>query len=167
MVVVKRLVDAIAAGDTIRAVIRSSVVGQDGQTRTITSPNIEAQMTLIRRAYQAAGLDPRETCYVEAHATGTVAGDPVEIEAIGRTLGAEKSELLEGGRVLYVGSIKANIGHLESTSGLAGLIKVISTLENGVIPPIPNLERIKTSLDLQKWGIEVYIRHDRQEKWLC
>ncbi|KAL9637970.1 MAG: hypothetical protein Q9204_001674 [Flavoplaca sp. TL-2023a] len=154
MVVVKRLVDAIAAGDTIRAVIRSSVVGQDGHTRTITSPNVEAQMTLIRRAYQAAGLDPGETCYVEAHATGTVAGDPVEIEAIGRTLGAKKSNSTEGGRVLYVGSIKANIGHLESTSGLAGLIKVISILENGVVPPIPNLERIKTSLDLQKWGIE-------------
>lgn len=167
MVVVKRLVDAVAAGDTIRAVIRSSVVGQDGHTRTITSPNAEAQMDLIRRAYQAAGLNPRETCYVEAHATGTVAGDPVEIEAIGSTLGTEMSNSLEGGRVLYVGSIKANIGHLESTSGLAGLIKIISILEKGVVPPVPNLERIKKSLDLQKWGLEVYVRIHRQEGWLC
>ncbi|KAL8639510.1 MAG: hypothetical protein Q9226_008862 [Calogaya cf. arnoldii] len=153
MVVVKRLADAITAGDAIRAVIRNSAVGQDGRTKTLTMPNLEAQTTLIRRAYEVAGLDPSETRYVEAHGTGTVVGDSVEIQSIGTAFGARKTNKSENGP-LFVGSVKGNLGHLESTSGLAGLIKAVLILEKGVIPPNPHLERVKKGLELQNRGIE-------------
>ncbi|KAL8722512.1 MAG: hypothetical protein Q9225_001028 [Loekoesia sp. 1 TL-2023] len=154
MVVVKRLDDALKAGDAIRAVIRSSAVGQDGRTKTITLPDGAAQRSLMKTAYEVAGLDPSETSYVEAHGTGTIAGDLTEIEAIGKSLRGRTVSGHRPKRALYVGSVKANIGHLESTSGLAGLIKAILIIEKGLIPPVANLRKVKQDLDLLNWGIE-------------
>lgn len=76
-VVVKRLSDALEAGDAVRAIIRSTAVGQDGRAKTIASPSSEAQLVFMGTAYEAAGLDPAKTCYVEAHGTGTVLVAPL------------------------------------------------------------------------------------------
>jgi acyl transferase domain-containing protein len=150
-VVIKRLDDAIAAGDPIRAVIRNTAINQDGKTAGITLPNQSAQESLIRSAYQNVGLDPRDTGYVEAHGTGTVAGDTIEIAAIASTFcsnGARDNEL-------YVGSVKTNVGHLESASGLAGLIKAVLVIETGLIPPNINLETPKDGLNFEERKIKV------------
>ena len=155
MVVLKRLDDALKANDPIRAVIRNTAVGQDGTTSGITLPNGAAQQHLIDSLYEASGLKPRETGYVEAHGTGTRAGDLIELEAISKIFSRDR--LAEN--LLYVGSVKANIGHLESTSGLAGLIKGILVLEKGQIPAIANLETIKSDLEPFLANIKVEIPH--------
>lgn len=153
LVILKRLDDALKAGDSIRAVIRNTVVGQDGRTRGITLPNGDAQESLIRSAYKAISLNPCYTGYVEAHGTGTVAGDVAEIQALGRVF----CENRENDEALYVGSIKGNIGHLESVSGLAGLIKIILLLEKGVIPATPSFNTPKDRIDLSKLKIKVML----------
>ena len=121
IVVLKRLDDALRAGDNIRGVIRGSGVGQDGRTAGITLPNRAAQQSLINSVYHSAGLGSQkdETAYFEAHGTGTLAGDTTELGAIGDAFcdgdGRDRDS------PLYIGSIKANIGHLESSS-VGGLI---------------------------------------------
>jgi acyl transferase domain-containing protein len=142
--VIKRLDDAIAAGDPIRAVIRNTGVNQDGKTNGITLPNANSQESLSRQVYGQVSLDPRDTMYVEAHGTGTVVGDGIEVEAIRRVFCQNRES------ELYIGSIKANIGHLEPTSGLAAIIKAVLILENGLIPATPNILNVKTDLNLQK-----------------
>jgi acyl transferase domain-containing protein len=111
MVVLKRLDDAVRDGDNIRGIIRNSGVNHDGTTPGITLPNRDAQQTLINSVYQRAGLDPRDTAYIEAHGTGTAVGDVEEISAIQSIF--EKNRDSQHAP-LYVGSIKPNIGHLES-----------------------------------------------------
>ncbi|OCL04357.1 hypothetical protein AOQ84DRAFT_416453 [Glonium stellatum] len=145
MVVLKRFDDAIRAGDHIRAVIRNTGVGQDGKTPGITVPNRVAQQSLISSVYQRAGLDPRDTGYIEAHGTGTTVGDVEELAAIQAAFDSHDRQAAR----LYVGSIKPNIGHLESASGIAGLIKAILMLEHGMILPNVNLQRLKEDLNLE------------------
>ena len=126
--VLKRLADAIADGDSIRAVIRGSVMNQDGHTNGITAPNGLAQRAVIQRALRDAGVDGAAIGYVEAHGTGTALGDPIEVEALADTLG-------KGSAVsCYLGSVKTNIGHLEGAAGIAGLIKAVLVLQHGQIP---------------------------------
>jgi len=150
MIVLKRLDDALRDGDHIRAVIRNTGVGQDGKTSGILMPSRSAQESLIRSVYQKAGLDPRDTTYIEAHGTGTATGDQEEIAAIQSVFGAKEAEA-----PLHIGSIKPNIGHLESASGIAGLIKGILMLERGVIPPTVNLEGLKSNLSLDDTRLKV------------
>lgn len=152
MVVLKRLDDAVRDGDHIRGIIRNSGVNHDGTTPGITLPSRDAQQTLINSVYQRAGLDPRDTAYVEAHGTGTAVGDVEEISAIQSIF--EKNGDKED-TPLYVGSIKPNIGHLESASGVAGFIKAILMLENGKIPPNVNLEKLKESLKFKDSRVTV------------
>ena len=149
--VLKRLDDAVQAGDPIRAFIRSTGVNQDGRTSGITLPNQEAQESLIRSTYQRIRINPRDVGYVEAHGTGTTAGDATEMSSIANVFcnGCQRQT------PLYVGSIKANIGHLESSSGIAGLIKSVLILEKGCIPPNVNLRNVKHELKLQERKIEV------------
>jgi acyl transferase domain-containing protein len=129
--IIKRLSKAIRDVDTIRAVVRGTGINQDGRTPGITLPSRAAQETLIRDTYKKAGLDLAQTRYFEAHGTGTAAGDPIEAGAIaGAFLKARTSN---DGEPLIVGAIKTNIGHLEGTSGLAGLIKTIFVLEKGIV----------------------------------
>ena len=127
----KPLDHAIRDGDNIRAIIRNTGANQDGKTNEITFPSKEAQATLMKKAYQSAGLDPIATGYVEAYGTGIVAGDPVEAEAIASVFTVNRA--IES--PVHVGSVKTNIGHLEAASGLAALVKTISALEEGMIPP--------------------------------
>ncbi|KAI2618232.1 putative polyketide synthase [Hypoxylon sp. NC1633] len=138
-VMLKRLSDAIADGDTIECIIRETGTNQDGRTTGITMPSSVSQAELIRQTYVRAGLSPlTDRCqYFEAHGTGTKAGDPQEASAIYRAFFGDKDqkELNDEDDVMYVGSIKTIIGHTEGTAGVAGLIKASLSVQNGTIPP--------------------------------
>lgn len=149
-IVIKRLHDALACGDPVRAVIRETCLNQDGRTETITTPSQAAQEELIHECYRRAELDPRDTQYFEAHGTGTPTGDPIEARAIATVFGG--SSRVEA---LRIGSVKTNIGHTEAVSGLAGLIKVVLALERGQIPPSINFEMPNPKLNLEEWGLKV------------
>lgn len=131
VIALKRLDDALAAGDPILAVIRGSAVNSDGRSSGLTVPNGPAQQAVIRKALASANLNPADIDYVEAHGTGTPLGDPIEIEA----LGAVMREGRAADRPLAIGSIKTNLGHTEAASGLAGLLKVVMSLRHEAIPP--------------------------------
>ena len=131
MVVLKRLSDALSDGDRILALIRGSAVNQDGASSGFTVPNGLAQEAVIRQALRVAGVEPAAVSYVEAHGTGTSLGDPIELESLDAVLGQGRAP----DRPLIVGSVKTNLGHLESAAGMAGLIKVVLSLQHGEIPP--------------------------------
>jgi acyl transferase domain-containing protein/acyl carrier protein len=131
VIVLKRLSDAQADGDRILALIRGSAVNQDGPSSSLTAPNGPAQEAVIREALSRAGVAPREVGFVEAHGTGTQLGDPLEINALGAVFATDR----DPARPLFIGSVKTNIGHLESAAGVAGLIKVILALQHRTIPP--------------------------------
>jgi acyl transferase domain-containing protein/acyl carrier protein len=131
VIVLRRLSDAMAAGNRILAVIRGSAVNHDGVSSGITVPNGAAQEQVIRNALAAGGVDPRQVSYIEAHGTGTALGDPIELAAL-------RAVFREGRPPedpLAVGSVKTNLGHLEGAAGIAGLMKLVLALENGEIPP--------------------------------
>ncbi|KAH8799819.1 hypothetical protein F5884DRAFT_905307 [Xylogone sp. PMI_703] len=150
-VILKRLDDALRDGDPVRAVIRASAVNQDGKTETITSPSREAQEELIRACYRKAGLSLSETTYFEAHGTGTPTGDPIEAGAVAAVFKDSRPP----GEPLRIGSIKTNIGHTETPSGLASIIKVALATEKGQIPPSINYEKPNPKLKLDEWNLKV------------
>ncbi len=125
--VLKRLSDALRDADHILALVGGSAINQDGRTAGIAAPNGLAQQETIRESLAQAGIEPYEVSYVETHGTGTSIGDPIEVEAIQRALGIAR----EAGPRCLLGSVKANIGHLENASGMAGLAKVIVCLQHG------------------------------------
>ncbi|MFF1792682.1 amino acid adenylation domain-containing protein [Kitasatospora sp. NPDC058263] len=143
VVALKRLSDAVRDGDPIHAVIIGSGVNQDGRTNGITVPNPDAQVSLIERVCAEAGITPGSLQYVEAHGTSTPVGDPIEANALARALAVGRRP----GDRCYVGSVKTNIGHTESASGLAGLIKSALALKHRLIPPHINLERLNPAID--------------------
>lgn len=150
-ILVKRLDHALKAGDHVRAIIRNTAVNQDGRTPGITLPSQIAQERLQRSIYQDASLNPLNVSYIEAHGTGTTAGDLTELKAISNVFcnhGQRSGSL-------FVGSIKSNIGHLESSSGLAGLIKAVLILEKGFIPPNADFRTPKIDIKLDEWNIKV------------
>lgn len=146
----KPLSAALRDGNHIRAVIRNSVLNQDGRTPGISVPSAVAQKEAILRAYRQAKLAVRAD-YVEAHGTGTKVGDPIEVGAI--------AQAFTQGRMmdcrLPIGSIKANVGHTEGAAGLAGLIKAVLMLEHGIIPPQANYESPNPDIHLDKWRLRV------------
>ncbi len=150
-VIIKPLEDAVAAGDPIRAIIRNTAVNQDGRTPGITMPSRSAQENMMRGAYSKANLNPLDTGYLEAHGTGTQAGDEDEAATIAEVFGRHRI----ASDPLIVGSIKTNIGHLESASGLAGLIKATLIVEKGLIPPSLNFEKARQGISLDQWNIKV------------
>ncbi len=149
--VLKRLDAAIRDGDHVHAVIRETGLNQDGATKSITSPSIEAQIKLIEKCYSRAGLNMADTGYVEAHMTGTPTGDLAEATAIAKTFGKAR----KAGDPIHVGSAKVNVGHTESVSGLAGIIKTIFALEKKVIPPNINYEIPNPKIPLEEWNLAV------------
>jgi acyl transferase domain-containing protein len=144
MIVLKPFSDALRDKDNILAVICGSAVNQDGRSSSLTAPNGLAQQAVIRQALQRAGVAPSEVDYVEAHGTGTALGDPIEVEALGAVVGEHR----EATRPVLIGSVKTNIGHLESAAGVAGLIKVILSLQNQEIPPHLHLEQVNPRISL-------------------
>lgn len=150
-IIIKPLSDALRDGDPVRGVIRETALNQDGRTPTLTSPSKEAQEELVRSCYRSAGLDPIDTTYVEAHGTGTKVGDPIEAEALSRAL----NENRPSSTPLLIGSIKSNIGHAETASGLASIIKVSMALEKGSIPPNSDFRNPNPGIPLKAWNIKV------------
>src|SRR5271154_4148760 len=129
VVVLKRLSDALRDGDSVLAVVRGSAVNQDGPSSGQTVPNGPAQQAVLRAALAAARLQPSEIDYIEAHGTGTALGDPIELGALSQVFGER-----DGSTPLVLGSVKTNVGHLESAAGIAGFIKTVLSVHHGYIP---------------------------------
>ena len=149
MVVLKRLSDAIADGDNILALIRGSMVNHDGASSGLTVPNGQAQQALIRQALKNAQVQAADVSYVEAHGTGTALGDPVEVKALGAALGDERTV------PLMIGSVKTNIGHLEAAAGIAGLIKIVLSLQHEEIPAHLHFKQPSPHIPWDKLPVEI------------
>ena len=144
IVVLKRLEDALAAGDCIRAVIRGSAINNDGALKVgYTAPRIEGQAKAIRVAQLLADVDPETIGYIEAHGTGTHLGDPIEIAGITRAFGMATDKK----QFCAIGSVKSNIGHLNAAAGIAGFIKTVLMLENRAIPPTVHYRHPNPKID--------------------
>ncbi|MDH6118948.1 amino acid adenylation domain-containing protein [Kitasatospora sp. GAS204A] len=153
VVVLRRLEDALADGDTIHAVITGTAVNNDGAGKVgYTAPSVEGQVAAIRGALRAAGTRPEEIGYVEAHGTATSLGDPIEVAALSEAFGASPA-LAPASCAL--GSVKSNIGHLDAAAGVTGLIKAILTVEHGVIPPTLHYTEPNPHLDLDRTPFHV------------
>ena len=145
VVMLKRLDDAIAAGDPIHAVIRGAAMNNDGSAKVgYAAPSVEGQATVIRDAISMAGVAADSISYVEAHGTATPLGDPIEAHALAKAFESEDKRPAS----CALGSVKANIGHLESSSGVAGLIKTALALRHAELPPTANFERPNPKLQL-------------------
>ena len=149
VVILKRLSDALADGDPIRAVIDAAALNSDGRTMGLSLPSGDAQERLLRQVYGEAGIDPDALGFIEAHGTGTAAGDPIELGALGRALGSRRS------RPLPIGSAKTNVGHLEVASGMAGLFKAMLALEHRLLPPSRNFETPNPDIPFAELNLEV------------
>ncbi len=146
-VVLKRLEDALADGNHIYAVIRGSAINNDGAQKIgFTAPSIEGQAEVIAMAHAMANVDPRSISYVEAHGTGTSIGDPAEIHGLCRAFG----QLGSDHQFCAIGSLKTNIGHLDTAAGVAGLIKTAIALDRGVLPPSLHFERANAQIRFEE-----------------
>ena len=151
MVVLKRLSEAEADGDRIWAVIRGSAFNQNGATAGATVPNGPAQERLIERALAQAGVAPAEVDYLEAHGAGSAFGDPIEVQSAAAVYGKGR----DADRPLLMGSVKTNIGHLESAAGIAGLIKAVLAMKQGVIPRHLHFENPSTLVEWDTLPVRV------------
>ena len=143
MLVLKRRSDAIADGDRIWALIRATALNQDGRSSGLTAPNGLAQQALMRDALRAGGLHASDITYLEMHGTGTPLGDPIEYGSVAAVLGEGRDPR----RPLWVGSVKTNIGHLESAAGVAGLMKVVLALQHAEIPSHLHLNELNPHIE--------------------
>ena len=139
IVILKRLSDAIADRDNIKAILLGSAVNQDGRTSSITTPNSLSQQAVIKQALENSKVEAAQVSYVETHGTGTSLGDLIEVEAL--------SSVFADNQQLILGAVKTNIGHLESASGIASLIKTVLALENESIPPNLHLKNSNPAIE--------------------
>ncbi len=151
MVVLRRLADAVAAGDRIWGVLRASAVNQDGASAGLTVPNGPAQERVIAEALARSGLTPAEIDYLEAHGTGTELGDPIEVGAAAAVYGRNRP----ADRPLLIGSVKTNIGHLEAAAGVAGLIKVMLAMASRRLPRHLNFSTPNPHIDWDSLPVQV------------
>ncbi len=151
MLVLKRVDDARRDGDQILAVIAGSAVNHDGRSNGLIAPNQDAQAEVLRRAYKDAGIDPRSVDYIEAHGTGTILGDPIEAEALGRVVGKGRP----ADRPALLGAIKTNVGHLESAAGAASMAKVVLALQHDKLPPSINFAGPSPYIDFDAMRLKV------------
>tara|TARA_R110002050_G_scaffold39799_1_gene97540 strand:- start:80644 stop:87090 length:6447 start_codon:yes stop_codon:yes gene_type:complete len=151
MIVLKRLSDALADGDRIWSVIRGSAVNQDGESTLLAAPNVQAQAALVREAVATSQVNPDDIVYIETHGTGTVLGDPIEIDALSETIGAAAP----GRPTCLLGGVKANIGHLEAGAGVAGIIKAALVLYKGEVPSQPGFHELNPHINLTRTRLEV------------
>jgi acyl transferase domain-containing protein len=156
-VVLRRLQDAIEAGDQIYAVIKGSAVNNDGQDKAgYTAPSVGGQQRVLQAALQLAGVSASSVSYIEAHGTGTLLGDPIETEALQRVYGRQRSS------ACYIGSVKSNIGHLDTAAGLAGLIKTVLALHHQKIPASLHLTETNPKCQFSAESLQVA---DRALDW--
>ncbi|OAL66032.1 polyketide synthase [Trichophyton rubrum] len=158
---IKRFEDAVRDGDPIRAVIRSTATNCDGKTPNISMPGAETQESLIHQAYSRAKIpDLSETAFLECHGTGTVMGDTTELTAVAKVF---------GGKGIYIGSVKPNIGHSEGASGITSIIKATLALENKTIPPNIHFNNPNPKVPFDSARLQVPLEpttwpHDRSER---
>jgi phthiocerol/phenolphthiocerol synthesis type-I polyketide synthase E len=147
VVVLKRLSDASAAGDTIYAVIAGSAWNNDGADKVgYTAPSVQGQAAAIRAAQAAAGIHPDRIAYVEAHGTGTELGDPIEVAALTEVFGSRPAQAAR----CILSSVKANMGHADVAAGVASLIKAACAVHHGTIPGTPHFERANPALGIEE-----------------
>ena len=146
LIVLKRLSDATRDRDNIIAVVHSAAMNQDGHTNGIAAPNGFSQQRVIRQALKNAQLEAGQVSLIEAHGTGTLVGDPIEVEALSATYG-QNSEVAPD---CYLGAVKTNIGHLEGAAGIAGLIKMSLCLQQQTIPPNINFRQLNPHISLEQ-----------------
>jgi polyketide synthase 13 len=151
MIVLKRLEDARRDGDDIMAVIAGGAVNHDGRSNGMLAPNPDAQEEVLRKAYKDAGIDPRTVDYIEAHGTGTILGDPIEADALGRVIGRGRS----ADKPALLGAVKSNVGHLESAAGAASLAKMALALKYDKLPPSINYTGPNPYIDFEKEHLKV------------
>jgi acyl transferase domain-containing protein/NAD(P)-dependent dehydrogenase (short-subunit alcohol dehydrogenase family)/acyl carrier protein len=146
VLLLRRLDRAIAGGNPILGVLQGTAVSHGGKTPSITAPSVDSQRELLLDAYKGAGVDPADLTYLEAHGTGTSLGDPIEVEALTQAFRVftDKQGYCE------IGSIKANIGHLEAAAGIAGVIKILLMFKEGRIPPCLNITRKNPIIDFDR-----------------
>ena len=137
-VILKRLSDAERDNDNILAIIRGSLVNQDGKSAGITAPNRISQEKLIKETLSRYSIHPGHVSYIECHGTGTILGDPIELTALQNVF----EEFHNTNNPLYLGSVKANISHLEAAAGIAGMVKLVLALKNKKIPPHINFSQL-------------------------
>ena len=157
VVILKPLAQAQQDGDNVIAVIKGSAVTQDGRSNGITAPNGPAQVSTIQRALRNAGLNPEDVQFVESHGTGTALGDPIELQALAQAYGQQREQ------PLMVGSVKTNIGHLESAAGIAGVIKTALCLKKQMLPRNLHFNTPNTKFDWTKNPIQIV---DQNQPWL-
>ena len=151
VLILKPLSRALADGDPVHALIRATGVNTDGHKSALTVPNGIAQQQLLQSIYENNGIRMDEVDYIEAHGTGTPVGDPIEAAAIGEVIGRQR----DAANPILIGSVKANIGHLEPASGMAGLIKIVLGLQHRAVPASVNLHEPNPAIDFNKLNLKV------------
>ncbi|MEM9595588.1 MAG: beta-ketoacyl synthase N-terminal-like domain-containing protein, partial [Acidobacteriota bacterium] len=150
VVVLKPVADAVRDGDRILACVCGTAMGQDGRSAGITAPQADAQRQVIEAALGRASVEPQDVTYIEAHGTGTVIGDPVEVEQLAAIYG-RGPDAPTG----HIGSVKASVGHLEAAAGVASLIKTVLALQHRRIPPQVHLKRLNPEISLRGTGLSI------------
>lgn len=141
VIILTTLSNAESQHKRIHAIIRGSAINHDGASAGLTAPNEVAQIDVLRAALENSGVDYQEVSYIETHGTGTVLGDPIEINALNVVYGENRKD------PVWVGSVKSNIGHLEAAAGIASIIKTVLALENKTIPPHLHFENLNSHIN--------------------
>ncbi len=159
VLVIKRLSDAIRDGDTVRALVKGTAINNDGSAKVgYTAPSVAGQEAVIVEALEMAEVDPGSITYVEAHGTGTFLGDPIEIEALTRAY----RRYTDRTQYCAVGSVKSNIGHLDTGAGTVGIVKTALAMQHREIPPTVSYSRPNPQIDFEH---SPFFVNDSLQEW--